>query len=440
MSNIQYAVTEDGAHVGYRVLEPEEPSELEIVMVSGGMIPLEVMEEEVGFARMLEGLRGFARVIVFDRRGVGASDPVIDWERPVLEQWADDLRAVVDASTRDEVIVYAWDTFGVATRFATRGHPKLKQLVLFQPRGGSDEVWRKWTEQRIARLRSSIGSNDDDLFAELAPSRANDPTFREWYERAGRVGASPTTADRIWQSVFGSLGDDQNFEDITVPTLVLNRPDNLLLPPGVVDLVAKAIPNAKWVELEGQDSWPFVGDVDAVVAEISEFVTGERRVPAPDRMLAAVLFTDLVDSTKRAASLGDATWKRLLDRHDRAIRDVVSRCGGTVVKTTGDGVLALFPAAGVAVRAAARLREELARDDLQIRVGIHVGDVDRRGEDVSGLAVNIAARVMSKAGDGEIALTAAATGAMAGEAVKFESLGAHDLKGVPGPWELFRLV
>jgi len=442
MSNIQYAVAEDGAHIAYRVLDPDpdQVSDFDIVMVSGGLIPLEVFDEEAGVARMLEGLKSIGRVIVFDRRAVGSSDPITDWDKPVLDIWADDLAAVIETATTGEVAVFAWDTFGVATRFVSRDPSKIARLILFQPRGGMDERWRAWAEERIAVVRSTIGQTDDDLLAQIAPSKAGDPSFREWYERAGRVGASPATADRVWQSVFGSLAEDQRRDLITVPTLVLNRPDSALFPPGTVEAFAAGLPNATVAELDGADTWPFVGDVDAVIAEIAEFLTGERRVPAPDRILSAVLFTDLVDSTRRAADLGDAEWKALLDRHDRAVRGAVGRCGGTVVKTTGDGVLALFPSAGVAVRAAQRLRDDLVPHDLEVRVGIHVGDIDRRGDDVSGLAVNIAARVMAKAGTGEIAVTASVVAAIAGQAAEFEPAGRHELKGVPGEWELFRFA
>jgi class 3 adenylate cyclase len=169
-------------------------------------------------------------------------------------------------------------------------------------------------------------------------------------------------------------------------------------------------------------------------------VVGERRIPPPQRLVSGVLFTDLVGSTERAASLGDEEWKRLLDRHDSAVRAVVGRSGGTVVKTTGDGVLALLPSAAGCLRAADSIRRDLAAEGLDVRIGVHVGDIDRRGDDVSGLAVNIAARVMSKAGTGETVVTAMVVGAVAGQAVAFEPLGAHDLKGVPGEWELFRVV
>jgi len=175
------------------------------------------------------------------------------------------------------------------------------------------------------------------------------------------------------------------------------------------------------------------------VAEIASFVVGERRLPPPQRLLAALMFTDLVSSTERASSLGDTAWKSVLDRHDKAVRETVGRCGGTVVKTTGDGVLALLPSATAALRAGERIREQLVADRLGVRIGIHVGDVDRRGDDISGIGVHIAARVMAVAGSGQIVVTASVAAALTGQFAALEALGAHELKGVPGLWELFRL-
>jgi class 3 adenylate cyclase len=209
-------------------------------------------------------------------------------------------------------------------------------------------------------------------------------------------------------------------------------------PGEVPSWTASQLSDATVVALEGSDHWPFVGDVDAVIAETSDFVVGERRVPAPERTVSAVLFTDVVDSTRRAADVGDARWKSLLDRHDRAAAAAVARGGGRVVKSTGDGVLALFPSAGAALRAAGRLRDDLAAEGLEIRIGVHVGDVDHRGGDVSGLAVHIAARVMAEAGAGELFVTPSVVAAVAGEQGRFEPVGRFELKGVPGTWELFR--
>ena len=240
--------------------------------------------------------------------------------------------------------------------------------------------------------------------------------------------------------MFGSRPDDQLFGQVEAPTLVLLRRDNVYLSAETVRLAASKIAGATLVELEGADHFPFLGDIDAVVAEIGHFVVGERRLPPPQRLLAALMFTDLVASTERAALLGDHHWKSLLDRHDITVRAAVGGCGGKVVKTTGDGVLALLPSASGAVRAAERVRDELAADRLDVRIGIHIGDVDRRGDDVSGLGVHVAARAMAVADPGQIVVTASVSAAVTGQAASFEALGAHKLKGVPGVWELFRLA
>jgi len=439
MSDIRYAQAEDGTHVAYRVLDAtgDHAASHDIVMVSGALIPIELFDEEPGFVRLLQGLQSFGRVVIFDRRGIGLSDPITDWERPVLDQWADDVEAVVDAAVAGQAVVFGWDGYGLGARFAAQRPEKVRALAMYQPLIGSQAQWEAWSTARIEDIRANLGGAID-IMEQLAPSRASDRSFRAWYERAGRAGASPATAGRIWESVFFTPADDQPLARVQAPTLVLHRPANPYGPAEAAHWVEEQIPDATRVELDGNDIWPFLGDVDSLVGEIASFVVGERRLPPPQRVLSAVMFTDLVDSTKRAAALGDASWKAVLDRHDAAMRVLVGKSGGTVVKTTGDGILATFPSAGVAVRAGARLRDELS-DDLEVRVGIHVGDVDRRGDDVSGLAVNTAARVMSAAGGGEVVVSASVVAAMAGEAATFDPLGPHELKGIPGVWELFRL-
>jgi class 3 adenylate cyclase len=309
-------------------------------------------------------------------------------------------------------------------------------LVLYEALIVADDEWDAWSTRRMQRSNANV-RGEDDILTEVAPSRIADPGFREWYARAGRMGASPSTAPRIWESALRANPRDARLEELACPTLVLHRRENTFVPENVLTLARERIPHAVVVELEGRDHFPFVGDVDAFVAEIAAFV-GERRLPPPERLISVVLFTDLVDSTKRAASLGDAGWKSVLDRHDAAVRAIVGRCGGTVIKTTGDGVLALLPSAGVCLRAATAIRRDLAAEGLDVRIGVHVGDIDRRGDDVSGLAVNIASRAMSKAGAGEVVVTASVVAAVAGQAIEFEPLGTHDLKGVPGAWPLYR--
>lgn len=289
-------------------------------------------------------------------------------------------------------------------------------------------------------LRENVEGVRNDFVALLAPSRASDASFRDWYGRAGRVGASPATAARIWESVFASRPDDQLLDQVDTPTLVLYRRDNIYSPSETAQLAASQIRAATVVEEAGADHFPFIGDVDAVVAEVADFVVGERRLPPPQRLLAAVMFTDLVGSTARAASLGDAQWKSVLDRHDVTVRATVGRCGGAVVNTTGDGVLALMPSAAAAVRAATQVQDELTADGLQARIGIHVGDVDRRDDDVSGLAVNIAARAMAAADSGEIVVTVSVPRRYRQPGRGVRATGLTRLKGVPGTWELFRLA
>jgi class 3 adenylate cyclase/alpha-beta hydrolase superfamily lysophospholipase len=440
VTEVQYARAEDGTHLAYRVLKADGPGDggRAIVMVPSGLIPIDMYEEEPGIARMLEGLRTIGRVVMFDRRGLGLSDPILDWDRPVLDQWAEDVTTVIEASGVDNVVLFSWDGFGIGTQVAGE-HPELIDLlVVYGPLLATSAAWASWSAQRVADIRGNLDGSGD-LLSQIAPSRADDPSFRAWYERAGRAGASPATAARIWESVFASGTEEQPLDQVTATTLVLHRPGCEYAPAGLAPWIASNLPDATIVDLDGVDYWPFIGDVDAVVGEIGAFVVGERRLPPPRRTLCAVMFTDLVDSTQRAAALGDEEWKALLDRHDATLQTSVGRGGGTVVKTTGDGILATFPSAGVAARTGERLHAELAVHGLEARVGIHVGDVDRRGDDVSGLAVNIAARVMSFADTGQVVVTASVVAAMAGESSVFEPLGPHELKGVPGVWELFRL-
>jgi len=312
--------------------------------------------------------------------------------------------------------------------------------VLFQPLAISDDRWDEWATRRSGLLRDNVGGGQDNFLEQIAPSRASDASFRDWYLRAGRAGASPTTAGRIWESVLSSRPGDQPLGQIVTPTLVLHRKGDAYVPPEAVDLAASQINGATVVELDGADHFPFLGDVDAVVAEIASFVVGERRLPPPQRLLAALLFTDLVASTERATSLGDTGWKSVLDRHDKTVREAVGRCGGTVVKTTGDGVLALLPSATAAVRASRRIRDDLAVQGLAVRIGIHVGDIDRRGDDVSGIAVHIGARVLGLASPGEVLVSRTVTDLVAGSGIEFADRGEYQLKGVAGSWQLFAVA
>jgi class 3 adenylate cyclase len=276
----------------------------------------------------------------------------------------------------------------------------------------------------------------------IAPSRAEEPGFREWFLRAGQVGASPSAAARSYL-----IPDDDELRALeaagartAVPFLLLRRPAASFSPPRDQDSVAALVRGSERVEIPGRDLAMFGGEADAMLAEISRFVTGEHRLPAAERVLVAVLFTDVVGSTEQVSAMGDAHWARLLDRHDAIARSCVGRRGGRVVKFEGDAVMAVFPSAGEAVRCGVDLIAAVADVGLQIRVGIHAGDVDRRGDDLSGMAVNLAARVSAAAGTGEVLVSETVPRLVTGASLAFADRGEHTLKGVPEPWRLFAVV
>jgi class 3 adenylate cyclase/pimeloyl-ACP methyl ester carboxylesterase len=424
-------VESDGHHLAYQVRDGAGDRDV-VVFTPGGTIPMDYLDRDRNGARLLEGLAALGRVVLFDRRGIGLSDPITEWSRPLVEQWADDLWTIAtNVCATAPVVVSLGDYWGPARLFAAHHPDALSSLVLYEPTGPVVSV----------DLAGSARATEDWL-ARVCPSRAEDHAFREWFDAAGRTGASPGTALRIYDrpadDEVQKLVDGQR--RITVPVLVLRRPGNLLGSAATPDPVAIEIPRAERVDLPGID-YHWLGDeLDAMLAEISRFVTGESVLPAPVRELCAVLFTDLVSSTEQAAAVGDKRWKTMLDRHDEAIRREVAGHGGVVVKTTGDGALATFPSADAALVTAHAIRERLAGDDLSVRIGVHVGDVERRGTDVAGIGVHIAARVMASAEPDEVLVTVSVPVAASGTSHQFEPAGERSLKGLAGTWALFRAV
>ena len=433
-------VDSGGHHLAYRVRGGADGHEV-VLITPGGTIPMEFLERDRIGARLLDGLATVGRVVLFDRRGIGLSDPITDWSRPLVEQWAEDLAAIVETVCRGvPVVVSLGDYWGPARLFAARHPDALASLVLYEPTGPVQPVDLSRVVVTEAVTAHSDAGREDDWIQRVCPSRSDDRAFREWFDAAGRTGASPGVAARIYEpppeECIRELVTAQ--ARIVVPTLVLRRPNNLISSPDPPDPVASAIPNGRRVDLAGSDYHWLGEDVDSLLAEISRFATGESRLPTPQRSLCAVLFTDIVSSTEHATRLGDARWKTILDRHDTAITEEVERNGGVIVKTTGDGVLATLPSADRALRAAEAIRARLRSDGLRVRIGVHVGDVECRGDDVAGVAVHIAARVMALAGPGEIAVTASVPIAVTGTDHRFELDGDHELKGVPGTWTIFR--
>jgi class 3 adenylate cyclase len=428
MDAVRY-VSSDGHHLAFRVLNGA--SEREVVLFTpGGTIPMEFLDRDRVGARLLEGLAELGRLVLFDRRGIGLSDPITDWSSPLIAQWADDLATIVEhVCTVPPVVVSLGDYWGPARLFAADHPDALAELVLYEPAGP------------VAAVDLS-GMVNDDWLAHVCPSRADDKAFRDWFEAAGRTGASPGVAKRIYEPptdacVARLAGSHARIE---VRTLVLRRPGNLVGSAPLPDPVASEIRAGERVDLAGSDFHWLGNDIDSLLAEISRFVTGASHLPSPERELCAVVFTDLVGSTERATALGDERWKATIARHDAEIARIVAQNGGRVVKTTGDGVLATFPSTSRALRAVDRIRAQLRVDDLDVRVGIHVGDVERRAGDIAGIGVHIAARVMALANAGEVLASASVPIAVTGAGYDFEAAGSHTLKGIPGTWEVFRVV
>jgi class 3 adenylate cyclase len=426
-SDLGYAQAGD-THIAYRVIG--EPGRVDVVMVAGALFPLELLAEDRVASRFIAGLAALGRVVVFDKRGVGLSDPMTDWSTSAQDQWAEDLLAVVEAAGLERPVVVSWEQNGIARCAAAARPDRFASMVLLNPA----QFTRGFLELLTATGGKALPTRSLEEIS--FPSRIKDEEFTAWLARSGRAGASPTTASRLWAHLLGYEGP-LTPAGLATRTLVLHNRD-CVQPEAAVRSVVEAIPGATFVQVAGADVYPIAGDVDLLITEIAEFVTGAPSALTPLRHIAAVLFTDLVDSTRRAVDEGDAHWRALLDVHDRTVRRFVREQGGRVVKYTGDGVLALIPSATGAMEAAQSIGHHLSEQGLAIRAGIHVGDVDTRGDDVSGLAVNIAARIMSHADAGETFVSEAARQATLGSGYGFDEVRTTELKGIPEQWTLYR--
>jgi pimeloyl-ACP methyl ester carboxylesterase len=416
---------------------------IDLVLVSSFLSNVEVLWEEPGIARWRERLGGMARLIVFDRRGTGLSDRVATLP-PVTEEVAD-LAAVLDAAGSARAVLFGYAGGSAACVAFAAAHPeRTRALVLYAPvtRGTrtEDMPWLPTPEERAARQRELVEHWGEGLQVELlAPSAAGDPALRAWFARLERAAISPGQLPEAMRAL-GAIDVRDLLGRVRAPTLVLHRTGDRFFDPQHGRYVAARIPGARLVELPGDDSLPFLGDVDALVGEIEEFLTGGRHAGEPERELLTVLFTDVCDSTAHAARLGDARWRAVLARHDETIRAELARRGGREVKTVGDGVLAVFagpPSDGV--RAARAIVAATAPLGIAVRAGLHTGECERIGEDVGGMAVHIAARIVALAGPGEVLASGTTYGTIVGAGLRFADRGAHVLRGVPGRWPLFAL-
>jgi class 3 adenylate cyclase len=439
----RYAKTPDGVYIAYQVVGEGPLTILEIS--DGTLFPIDATGEQPRWQEFVTRLEAFSRLIRFDLRGIGMSDPVSGASPPTAEQWATDALAVLDAEGVGAAALLAASYGGLSAIFLAATHPdRVRALVLVNafarlvraddyPEGIPESVIDRFREQLVDPAETTT----DDLPL-MAPALAGDAAFRQWWRRTGRRGASPATASSVFRM---QMGTDVRplLADIRVPTLVVHSRDNQFVRFAHGRYLSERIPGARLVELAGADHVPWAVDAD-VSGDIEEFLTGARHAPVSDRLLAAVLFTDIVSSTEHAASAGDRAWRDLLDRYDVMADRQVERFGGRLVKTTGDGTLATFDGPARATQCAAAIRDAVAQIGLEIRAGIHIGEIERRGDDIAGIAVHVAQRVSATARSGEVLVSRTLVELVAGSGLTFEDRGDHDLRGVPGVWRLFALA
>ena len=432
-SEIRYAKS-GGVHVAYQVIG-DGPRNL--VFVPGFVSNLEVQWELPDFSRFIQGLASFSRVILFDKRGTGLSDRVPTRELPTLEERMDDVRAVTDAAGVTQAVLFGASEGGPMSVLFAATHPsRVEGLVLYGSYARRPIPPDGW-EVFLSTVEDRWGTGE--LFAARAPSAVNDEHYRTLLARLERQAASPGAVTAILR-MAAEIDVSDILPAVAVPTLVLHRSGDPILPStGGRDLAA-SIPNARFVGLPGVDHLAWAGDGDDIVGEIEQFMTGERHEPDRDRVLATVLLTDIVGSTSLATELGDRRWRDLLDRHDALAKDAVERFRGRVIKTTGDGLLATFDGPARGIRSGCAIRDGVKTLGIDVRVGLHTGEIEVRGEDIGGIAVHVAQRVAAGSGPGEVVVTSTVKDLVAGAGIAFADRGQHKLKGIAEDWRLFALV
>jgi pimeloyl-ACP methyl ester carboxylesterase len=439
---VQYTTVGD-SQVAYQVTG--EGGGIDFVYMIGQGSAFELWWDYKPFAKCFERWASLGRLILFDRRGTGFSDrPPID-SLPSWEHFAEDLEAVLDAARSEQaVICAAFDGGPVALTFAATNPHRVRALILFNSfaRWYSADDYPGAPPDSAGVVAESLKDlwGTDALARVIAADEADDPEAIRWLARSLRASHTPNSFVQISRKDF--LVDARPaLPLIKAPTLVLQRSEYAMSPPDLARYMADRIEGARFVEVPGRSAGIWGVASDRILDTIEEFVTGSKPTAPVDRVLATVLFTDIVGSTERAASLGDARWKQVLRTHDDTARDVLASWRGDVVKTTGDGLLAKFDGPGRAIQCTQELARQLRHQDLEIRSGIHVGEIElRENDDIGGIAVHIAARVMAKAGAGELLCSRTVKDLTAGSGIEFEDRGTHELKGVPDSWQLFAVT
>jgi pimeloyl-ACP methyl ester carboxylesterase/class 3 adenylate cyclase len=426
-----------GVKIAYQV---HGDGPIDLVFVPGFVSHVELYWDDPLAARFLRRLASFARVVLYDKRGQGLSDRL--GGPPTLEDSMEDLDAVISAVGCERPAIFGVSEGGpMSVLYAATKPQRVAALVLFGtyarmleapdfPQGLPADGLERWAEIIKRDWGGAVGV---DLWA---PSAAGDQEFERWWARLLRYGTSPSGAIAL-MSLYEEIDTRGVLPAIDVPTLIVQRRGDRISPVEQGRYLAEVIPGARYVELDGEDHIPIVGDQDSVLDEIEEFLVGSRGGAESERALATILFTDIVGSTERAAELGDRRWRQLLERHDAAVRRQLARHRGREVKTMGDGFLATFDGPARAIRCAAGVREEVAGLGLDVRAGIHTGEVELIGADVGGMAVTIGARIGALASPGEVLVSSTVRELVVGSGIEFADRGARSLKGAPGEWRLF---
>jgi class 3 adenylate cyclase len=429
----------DDLHLAYQVLGDGPP---DILLLDQWFGNLDAQWDVPPLAELRERLAMFGRLIMFDKRGTGLSDPIPTSSLPTLEEFMADIPAVLDTVGSERPALIANIGGGMLAMPYAAAHPeRVSSLILV-------DCFARFTEAPdfpIGAPREAVGPNLDiaereagrgvivDMFA---PSMASDERLRRAWGRYERSASTPGSTKAIVRLIYESDVRDV-LPAIRVPTLVIHRRDAIGFSVEHGRYLARHIPDARYVEMPGRDNLIWAGDLEATVAEIQAFVTGMRPAPAPRRVLATVLFTDIVGSTERAAELGDVRWQSLLADHNRIVRRHLERFAGNEVNVVGDGFLATFDGPARAVRCAIAIRDEVRELDLEIRAGVHVGEIEVLPDDIAGLAVHLGARVAALAGPSEVLVSNTVKDLVVGSGIEFDDRGTHVLKGVPGQWHLY---
>jgi class 3 adenylate cyclase len=425
-------------HIAYQVVGD---GPLDLVWVPGWISCIDHYWDEPVIARYFNRLASFSRLILFDRRGTGLSDPLP--RAPTLEEQMDDVVAVMDAAGSEQAALYAQLEGGAMAALFAATHPeRTTALVLYeaQPRmsWAPDYDWALKDEDRRAMMAEGWG--DGSRILALAPSAANDPRLRRWFARLERLAASPGTAAKL-VLMNGQVDVRAVLPQVQAPTLVLHRAADPFIDKRHSLYLAEHIPGARYVELPGSEAITFGRDDDSLLEEVEEFLTGARRSSETERVLATVMFGDIVESTRMAADLGDRRWRDLLESIARAVGSELQRFRGRAVKTMGDGFLATFDGPARAISCALAIRD-VARADygVETRTGLHTGEVEVIGSDVGGIAVHIGARILGAADPGEVLVSGTVKDLVVGSGIEFDDRGEQELRGVPGQWRLWAVA